>query len=131
MKKLFGCFLCVMMLLFSVSGALALSYTYDGAEVNFEALSGNLIVTLTHEDTNDVLYPIEVLTGVFFTVDGDPTLTPVSAILPTGSTVLFGGYPTGGNVGGEWAYVDGLIGAPGGADEGISSTGLGLFGGAK
>ena len=33
-------------------------------------------------------------------------------------------------VGGEWAYASVLVGAPLGATEGISSAGLGLFGGA-
>jgi hypothetical protein len=41
--------------------------------------------------------------------------------------VHFGVTDPGGVVGGEWAYKDGISG-PGGADEGISSTGLGLFG---
>jgi hypothetical protein len=57
-------------------------------------------------------------------------LTPVSATLYGGSTVWFG-LDGGGNVGGEWAYVDGLSGAPNGADEGVSSAGLGLFGDAN
>jgi hypothetical protein len=34
----------------------------------------------------------------------------------------------GGNVGGEWAYKSGLVGAPGGAIQGISSSGFDLFG---
>jgi hypothetical protein len=115
-----------MLLVFGVSGASAYTYTYDGASVDFEASGTSLIVTLSHIDMNDVLVPIDVLTGVYFTLSGDPTLTPVSAEIATGS-VLFGS-DGGGNVGGEWAYNDGLVGAPGGADEGISSTGLGLFG---
>ena len=50
----------------------------------------------------------------------------MSALLD-GSTVFFGP-DGGGNVGGEWAYGAGLVGAPGSATEGISSSGLGLFG---
>jgi hypothetical protein len=57
-------------------------------------------------------------------------LKPVSAVLGTGSSVLFGP-DGGGNVGGEWAYASGLSGAPGGAAEGISSAGFGLFGAAN
>ena len=50
--------------------------------------------------------------------------------LNAGSTVFYG--PNGGgNVGGEWAYSDNLSGAPGGADEGISSAGFSLFGNAN
>lgn len=95
------------------------TFTNDG--------SGNLKVLLENLG-GDVLVPADVLTAVFFTVGGDPTLMPISAVLGT-STVVFGPQPFGGNVGGEWAYVDGLVGAPGGADEGISSSGFGLFGG--
>lgn len=101
------------------------------ASVTFSTSGTNLLVTLTNTSTADVMVPADVLTGVFFTIAGNPTLTPVSAKLSSGSTVFFG--PTGGgNVGGEWGYVNGLSGAPGGADEGISSSGLGgLFGSAN
>jgi hypothetical protein len=43
--------------------------------------------------------------------------------------VLFGS-DGGGNVGGEWAYASSIL-APGGATEGISSAGFGLFGNAN
>lgn len=124
------------------ANAEAVQYTFSAslgslsASVTFEQIGSNLIVTLTNTSTADVLIPKDVLTAVFFTLAGDPTLTPVSAVLTGGSTVLF---PTpclaspstlcsGPNVGGEWAYKDGLAGAPLGADEGISSAGFGLFG---
>lgn len=97
------------------------------ATVTFSTLGTSLIVTLTNDSTFDALGPTDILTAVFFTVAGDPTLTPVAALLNVGSVVVFG--PSGGgNVGGEWAYADGLSGAPGAADEGISSAGLGFFG---
>ena len=106
------------------------------ALVTFEQDGTNLIVTLTNTSQVDVLKASEVLTAVFFTLAGDPTLTPMSSVLGNGSTVLF---PTpcvaspetqcsGPAVGGEWAYKDNLAEAPLGADEGISSAGLGLFG---
>jgi hypothetical protein len=107
------------------------------ASAIFEQSGSNLIVTLTNTSDQDVLKPADVLTGVFFTLAGDPTLTPVSALLGNGSTVLFptpclvAGDPSrcsGPNVGGEWAYKNNLAGSPLGADEGISSAGLGLFG---
>jgi hypothetical protein len=88
----------------------------------------DIIVTLTNTSAFDVLIPIDVLTGVFFTLSGDPTLSRTSAALNAGSTVLFGGTDAGGVVGGEWAYADGLGGAPLSADEGIGSAGFGLFG---
>lgn len=100
------------------------------ASVTFSASAGLLTVTLTNTSTADVLVPADLLTAVFFTLAGDPTVTPVSAMLASGSSVLFGP-DGGGNVGGEWAYADGLSGAPFGADAGISSSGFGLFGGAN
>ena len=105
------------------------------ATASFNVVSGNLQVILTNTSTADALVPTDILTAVFFDVTGNPTLTPISALI-TGSpgTVLNCTAansctpPVGGNVGGEWAYANGLVGAPLGAHEGISSTGLGLFG---
>jgi len=99
------------------------------ASVSFELDSvGNLWVVLTNTSPADVLAPADVLTAVFFDIFGNPTLTPVSAVLGVGSAVLFGGTDPGGSVGGEWAYAAGLSGAPHGARHGISSVGLDLFG---
>ena len=98
-------------------------------------LPANLQVTLSNTSTADVLNPSQVLTAVFFTLAGNPTLTRISAVLGSGSTVLFDpdGQPAGGIVGGEWAYGSGLVG-PGGTNQGISSAGFdppGLFGAAN
>ena len=98
------------------------------ASATFDTSGTNLIVTLTNTSTSDALVPVDILTAVFFSLAGDPTLSRVSAVLGAGSAVHFGGTDAGGVVGGEWAYLDGLVGAPGGADEGISSSGFGLFG---
>lgn len=114
--------------------SLADSITFTGtngsnlsATATFTTSGSNLIVTLTNTSTVAVPDPAAILTAVFFTLGGNPTLTRVSAILGPGSTVLYG--PTnGGNVGGEWAYISGLSGAPLGASSGISSTGMNLFG---
>jgi hypothetical protein len=105
----------------SSSGELAASAVFD-------IVSGNLQVTLRNTSMMDVVRPVDVLTAVFFSAKG--TLTPISALLPSGSVALFGP-DGGGNVGGEWAYASGLSGAPGGANSGISSTGLDLFGAAN
>jgi hypothetical protein len=96
------------------------------AAASFAMVGGNLQVVLTNTDPGDVGLPTQVLTALFFDIAGNPTLTPISATLGT-STVLFGP-DGGGNVGGEWAYAAGLSGAPGGAKQGISSSGFGLFG---
>jgi hypothetical protein len=98
------------------------------ASVTFEQVGLSLQVTLVNTSLDDVLLPPDVLTAVFFTLSDDPTLTPVSAVISSNSTVLFGGTGPGGVVGGEWAYKNHLSGAPLDADEGISSSGLGLFG---
>ncbi|MBN2477232.1 MAG: hypothetical protein JXB62_21670 [Pirellulales bacterium] len=101
------------------------------ATAEFELAGGNLQVTLTNSSLADVLVPVDVLTAVFFDVAGDPALTRESAVLAPGSAVYLGGVQVnvpGGVVGGEWAYLSGLSGMPGGASQGISSTGLDTFG---
>ena len=118
------------------SGTLSASATFD---LN---ASGNLVVQLTNTSGTDVTGAAQLLTGLFFTTPGNLTLTPLSASLahfglPGGSTVLTllrngtvqVGPDGGGNVGGEWAYAFfGLSGVLHGANQGISSSGLGLFG---
>jgi hypothetical protein len=99
------------------------------ASAFFDNSGGNLVVTLTNLSTSDVLAPSEVLTGVFFKVNNDPALTRISAILASGSSVYGGGVSSGNSVGGEWAYLNGLNIY--GANQGISSSGLGLFGSAN
>jgi hypothetical protein len=102
------------------------------AEVTFESSGTTLIVKLTNISSADVLDPADVLTAVFFTVAGDPTLTRVSALMPGGEVVFAPPLPvsgvlptTGPDVGGEWAYRDG--GMPFSADEGISSAAFSIF----
>ena len=123
--------------------ALSLTARAQAAPLSFDAASGNLAasvvfnlsgstltVTLTNTSLFDTLVPADVLTGVFFDIDSAPvTLTPGSAVLGAGSSVLWGTTDPGEVVGGEWAYA-GYIGAstPGGQDYGISSAGLGVFG---
>ena len=111
------------------SEAVLISGTCDNlsASANFTFSGNTLTVVLTNTSANDVLVPADVLTAVFFDISGfSGTLTPVSAMLSGGSTVLFGD-ANGGNVGGEWAYGSGFSG-PNGASSGISSSGFGLFG---
>lgn len=91
------------------------------AEAIFSVSGTNLQVTLTNTSQADVLDPTFVLTALFFS--GANGLTPVSALLPTG-TIVYNGPSNGGNVGGEWAYQSGFTTAPHGATAGISSSGL-------
>ena len=100
------------------------------ASAIFNVVGGNLQITLNNISTNDVTTPTGgggVLTTIFFDLAPTTSLTPVSAMLGLGSVVHFGSNG-GGNVGGEWAFASGLIGAPGSAALGASSSGLGLFG---
>jgi hypothetical protein len=101
------------------------------ATATFDVVGGNLQIVLSNIG-GDVLVPADVLTGLFFNITGVAGLTPISALLTAGSTVVFDadGQPAGGNVGGEWGYGSGVA-LPGGATEGISSSGLGVFGGAN
>ena len=103
------------------------------ASVTFDVSGSNLLVTLTNTSTADVLAPTDVLTAVFFDIQGNPNLSRVSAKLSSGSTVLFPpsgtGTDSGGVVGGEWAYLSNLSSTPFNTSQGISSTGLNLFGG--
>lgn len=116
---------------FALEPAGAITFTGSSgdlaASAEFSASGTNLVVVLTNTSGADVLIPSDVLMAVFFDIDGVGPLTPGSALLSGGSAVLFGP-DGGGNVGGEWAYASGLVGAPAGATEGISSSGFVLFG---
>jgi hypothetical protein len=116
----------------SVAGATPITFTGSSgnrsASATFEQLGTTLQVMLTNTSLADVMQPVDVLTAVFFTLAGAPTLTRTSAVLDPGSLMLFGSTDPGGVVGGEWAYKSSLSGAPLGATAGISSSGLGLFG---
>jgi hypothetical protein len=98
------------------------------ASVEFALSGSNLLVTLTNTSAADSLVPTDLLNAVFFDVDGDPALTRISGVLAPGSSVFYDadGQPAGGVIGGEWAYANGLNQY--GANSGISSTGLGIFG---
>ena len=96
------------------------------ASVDFRVDGTQLVVTLTNTSMADTLVPIDVLTGVYWSMNGVGTLTRDSAVLNAGSIVIYDTQPVGGVVGGEFAYNSGL--SVHGASYGISSSGLGLFG---
>jgi hypothetical protein len=97
------------------------------AQASFTMDGSDLVLTLTNTSTHDVLVPVDVLTGLFFTTTVESPLTRLSANLGAGSSVMFGSQPVGGDVGGEWAYRmlypdgDAMV-------HGVSAAGLGLFG---
>jgi hypothetical protein len=95
------------------------------ASATFEIVASRLQITLTNTSTIAVKVPSDLLTGVFFDVQGSPSLEAYSALLAAGSEVLyFTNPPAGDVVGGEFAFRSGLSGAPGNASYGISSSGL-------
>lgn len=98
------------------------------ASATFDVTGTNLIITLSNTSSEDVLVPADVLTGVFFDSATALSLTRISAVVPGGSSVLFGGTDAGGVVGGEWAYRPLNIANEPNREYGISSSGLGLFG---
>jgi len=88
----------------------------------------------------DVMIPSQLLTAIFFDITGDPTLTPVSAIVPSASSTVYfdteAPFPApvagGLDVGGEWAIKKGnllvnVMDWPTNPLYGISSSGFGIF----
>jgi hypothetical protein len=117
----------------------AIGFTFsDGSgrsgSVDFAQSGADLTVTLMNTALGATANPTDVLTAVFFSLAGNPTLATSSALINSGSSLVnctaANGCtaPVAGNVGGEWAYASGLAGAPGGAASGISAVGFGLFG---
>lgn len=100
------------------------------ASASFDIVAGNLQVKLANTSATDTSVSADLLTGVFFTVAGNPALTRISAlsgdVTHTGTTI---NSAAGTVVGGEWAYLNGL--SQYGANSGISSSGLGIFGAAN
>jgi hypothetical protein len=89
-----------------------------------------LTITLTNRASKEAWEPTDVLTALFFHIDGAPNLTVGEALIQAGSvahrltTVLT---VPGGDVSTEWAYLEWLGYKP--AAYGISVSGLGdMFG---
>lgn len=111
---------------FSATGTNTITGQTISASAEFELIGANLLQVILTNTGADVKAPSDVLTALFFDITGNPLLSTISATLASGSTVLFGNTDSGGVVGGEWAYTNTASGAPGGATEGISSSGLGI-----
>jgi hypothetical protein len=118
----------------AIAGPISYSFSSGSrsATVEFVRSGSDLIVTLTNTSTADALVPTDILTGVFAEIMCNPVLTPVSAIVPVGSSVFEGGTgvdvtPGDRVVGGEWAYTDNVVVVPPN-NQGLSSVGLGIFG---
>src|SRR5262249_15560239 len=117
----------------AIAGPITYSFSSGtrAASATFAKSGSNLIITLTNTSAADAMVDTDILTAVYFTVTGSPTLTPISAVVPPTSDVFDigpGTLVTPGDrvVGGEWAYRN--VALPHGNNEGVSSTGLGVFG---
>jgi hypothetical protein len=102
------------------------------ASAMFAVSGSELVITLRNTSTADVLVPSDVLTAMFFNLAGNPALGMVSAAVPAGSFTVRGGAPVllsaPLDVGGEWAYRQSGTPLAFGGAQGLSSTGLGIFG---
>ncbi len=102
------------------------------ASVTFETITDAtttyLKVTLSNTATYDSSIPTHILTGIYFSLPGDPTLSRTLGIsgASAGGTIKNAADVT--NVGGEWAYRSGLDVGAEDFNQGISSSGMGLFG---
>lgn len=122
-------------MLAGVQTALAAPILFSGssgrlsASALFDTSGNSLVVTLTNTSPADVQAPKDVLTAVFFDIQGPPlSLTPSSAVLGSDSSVLFGKTGPNGTVGGEWAFASTYSPKSGVTNYGISSSGLDIFG---
>jgi len=121
----------------SPSHAAAVTLTGTGTDGRSAAVTFNtfsmsgtnyLTVQLTNTATYDSFRPSDILTAIFFNLPGNPTLSRSvglsGAYLYPGSDIK--NAPDVMVLGGEWAYKSGL--SVGGFSQGISSTGVSLFG---
>jgi hypothetical protein len=106
------------------------------SSATFELVGSTLTITLSNDASADTLVPADLLTGVYWDIaDAGVTLTPVSADLAAGGSILNlahasdSGNWDGSNLGGEIAYNGAIAGTDfNGANNGVSSSGLGYFG---
>jgi hypothetical protein len=77
------------------------------ARATFAISNLDLVITLSNVGTNDPATFADTLTGIFFNIAGNPSLTPGSAKVARGSSVV-GDRPLppgfDGDVSGQWAY---------------------------
>jgi hypothetical protein len=99
------------------AGSLSFSATFQNLG------SGLLEIMVSNTGSTSPSDEGAVIGALFFNLAGDPTLHPVSMTLGVGSTVINGS----GDPSPNWQYARGLNG-PGGATQGLSAAGYGLFG---
>ncbi len=109
---------------FTGSGTDSASGNALSASATFNVVGNDLNITLQNLGAG-ATQPGDVLTILYFNLNGTPALTPVSAALGSGSSLINPGLDSG-SIGGNWQYKN--TSGPGGATAGISTTGIGQFG---
>lgn len=140
MKRLFPLFSAALLTGLIAAPALAVPITFNSsgtgpggvavsASATFDITGNNLTILLrnTSPSNSGSDVPGSTLSGLYFDLTGNPTLTPVSATLAPGSTIIQLSQcdncpPLTTDLGGEFGY-QAASGLPGGADRGISSSG--------
>lgn len=129
-------------LLLSMIGSMAQGITYTAtgqgdatnktlsASASFAVFDQKLIITLSNTATYDANDANDILTAIFFSITGNPTLSGTSAVLGPDTAIKNrpGMSGPGMNVGGAWAYHDSPTGLPHDATEEISIANLKSFG---
>jgi PEP-CTERM motif-containing protein len=127
----------ILIMLMGVFSSLALAdtVTFTGssgslaASVTFTVSGSNLDVTFINTSTADPVDPTSILSAVLWDMTGSPTLGKVSANSCATCSIMYGGPGgAGGDVGGEWGYLEGSLGGGVTQQEGLSSMGGGNFG---
>ncbi len=141
-KRIAGVFACFGFLMAAVNTRADVVFGFSQGDLDatatFVAAGDTLTVTLQNTASVDVSAPEDVLTGVFFDIDGlVGSLTRVSAILTdlSGTPVLFGaglgdtglGYHAGGDIGSEAGYRTGAFAEGGVGDHAIGHVGMDDF----
>jgi hypothetical protein len=94
------------------------------ALATFNITGNDLKITLQNNGAA-ATQPGDVLTILYFNINGTPNLKPDSATLGSGSSLIHPGLDPG-SIGGNWEYKN--VSGPNGATAGISTTGIGQFG---
>lgn len=105
------------------------------ATATFDLTGTTLTLTLTNLDS--VTVPSDVLTGLFFDIAGNPTLSAFDADMATGSCLSTGSCaavdikaPPAGSLTGGWQYLFNAASLPGVTQEyGVGTAGFGIFNG--
>jgi hypothetical protein len=104
--------------------------SFTGSDLAGHAFSADFSIsgtTLTLVETNTgtaLSGPPDVITAMFFDIAGNPSLTPVSAVMTSGSTLVWSSSLSYTNLGDEYAFAT----SSGGQFNGVTLTGTGSVG---